>query len=70
MNPTYQEELLIDLVVRLNCDLDDVSALSSIGNQLYYIDIDGTRTFTPTWDNTIIGCPAAYRIGRIVGGIE
>lgn len=70
MNPTYSEELLIDLNVKLNCDPDDVSALSTIPYQIYYIGIDGTRDFAPTWDNTVFGCPATYEISRIEAGVE
>ena len=44
--------------------------MSTITDQLYYIDFDGLRDFDPTWDNTVIGCPATFEIGRIVGGVE
>ena len=41
MNPTYEEELLIELTVLNSCITDSVSPLSSIPNQLYYIAEDG-----------------------------
>ena len=70
MDPVYCEELEINLEVNNDCQLDEVTALSTIGNELYYIDKDGIRQFDPQWSITIPGCPATYEIGRMVNGVE
>lgn len=70
MDPVYSEELEILLEVNNDCQLDEVRALSTIDQQLYYINVDGLRDFDPTWSTTVPGCPATYEIGRIVNGVE
>lgn len=47
-----------------------MTPLSTIANELYYIDEDGTRSFNPTWSTAIPGCPATYEIGLIENGVE
>ena len=70
MNPTYSEELIILLNVRNDCQLDEMTPMSSISNELYYIDRDGKRSFAPTWSSTIVGCPVTYEIGRVENNVE
>ena len=65
MDPTYSEELIIILRVVNGCQNDEVKALDTIADELYYIAEDGTRQFAPTWSTTIAGCPVTYEIGRI-----
>ena len=72
MNPTYEEELIIILIVNNECQTDEVTSLSTIADELYYIAEDGVRAFAPTWSITVARCPVTYEIGRIddLTGIE
>ena len=72
MNPTYEEELIIKLTVTNACQTDEVTALDTIADEIYYIAEDGFRSFAPTWSITVPGCPVTYEIGRIddLSGLE
>lgn len=65
MDPTFEEELIIQLLVTNECRDDVVTALDTIADELYFIDQDGLRSFVPTWSTTIPDCPVTYEIGRI-----
>ena len=65
MDPTYEEELIIELIVSNDCGSDEVTALDFIQEELYYITESGVRSFAPTWSTTVAGCPVTYEIGRI-----
>ena len=65
MDPSYEEELIIKLIVSNDCDADEVTALGSIEDELYYIAENGVRSFEPTWSTITAGCPVTYEIGRI-----
>ena len=45
MDPSYEEELLIELIVSNDCATDEVTALDSIEDELYYIAENGVRSF-------------------------
>ena len=66
MDPTYAEELEINLVVNNDCQIDDVTALDVIADEVYTIGFDGIRFFNPTWSTTIPGCPVTYEIERVI----
>jgi len=68
MDPTYAEELEINLIVNNDCQIDDVTALDVIDDEVYTIGFDGIRFFNPTWSTTIPGCPVTYEIERVIDG--
>ena len=70
MDPVYEEEYFLIVHINNDCQIDEVTATSTIEDQTYYIKKDGIRDFDPTWTNTIPFCPATYEIGRVINGVE
>ena len=70
MDPVYEEEIFLILHVNNDCQIDEVTALDTIPDQVYYIKADGVRDFDPTWSNSVPFCPATFEIGRMINGVE
>ena len=71
MDPTYKEELLIEVEVKNSCILDEVDVTGILNDQIpYYINEDGIVPFDPTWSHTLIGCPITFEIGIVEAGVE
>ena len=69
--PAYQDELLIVLDVQNGCLNDEVTTTAAAINDLTYnINEDGTLSWSPTWSNSVTGCPQTFEIGRIVTSVE
>ena len=70
MDPVYTEDLEFNLEVNNDCQLDIVTATSTIDDETYIIAADGVRKFEPTWTTTVPGCPVTFEIGIVENGVE
>ena len=69
MAEPYEKRLIVDVHVKIGCETDEVTTLSSISDTLYYIAEDGAVKFEPKWSHTEPHCPVEYLALRNEDGV-
>ena len=69
-HPVFEDELSISLNVANGCLVDQVTPTGTlISDFTYYLNRDGLRSWFPTWNSIVSGCPLTFEIRRIVDNV-
>lgn len=70
MDPAYSEELTFTIVIGDECTTDRITAISSLADIVYYVDLNEAVPLQPQWAQLRVECPKSFRITRVVASLD